>query len=56
MHRLTEHVAGKVESDGLVVRVVVEEIEFGVKIGIDALIGPILHSWCSETTSISALF
>ena len=55
-NHLTDDIAGEIKSDGLVVGIVVEEFEFGFKIRVDALVRPILHSWCSETTRVSALF
>ena len=60
MRSLADNIASEVESDGLVVGVVVEEFKFvvetGFEVGIDALVGPILYSRGTKTTGVSALF
>ena len=57
---LADNVASEVKSNRLIIGIVVEEFEFIVKAGfevwVNALIGPILYSWGSEATGVSALF
>ena len=57
---LADNVASEVESDGLIIGIVVEEFKFivqtGFEVRVNALIRPILYSWGSEAAGISALF